>query len=30
VFSTSKGIVAVAANMLVDRGLLDLDAPVAR
>jgi CubicO group peptidase (beta-lactamase class C family) len=29
VFSTSKGIVAMAANMLVDRGVLDLGAPVA-
>ena len=29
VFSTTKGLVAVVANMLADRGLLDLDAPVA-
>lgn len=29
VFSATKGVVAVAANMLVDRGRLDLDAPVA-
>jgi CubicO group peptidase (beta-lactamase class C family) len=29
VFSVSKGIVAIAANMLADRGMLDLDAPVA-
>lgn len=28
--SVSKGIVAVAANMLADQGLLDLQAPVAR
>jgi len=28
VFSVSKGIVAIAANMLADRGALDLDAPV--
>jgi CubicO group peptidase (beta-lactamase class C family) len=30
VFSVSKGIVAIAANMLADRGILDLDEPVAR
>jgi CubicO group peptidase (beta-lactamase class C family) len=29
VWSSTKGVVAVAAQMLVDRGLLDLDAPVA-
>jgi CubicO group peptidase (beta-lactamase class C family) len=29
VFSISKGIVAIAANMLADRGMLDLDKPVA-
>ena len=29
VFSVSKGVVAIAANMLADRGALDLDAPVA-
>lgn len=29
VYSTTKGIVALAAHMLVERGLLDLDAPVA-
>jgi CubicO group peptidase (beta-lactamase class C family) len=29
VFSVSKGITALAANMLADRGQLDLDAPVA-
>src|SRR5215467_11970789 len=29
VFSVSKGIVAIAANMLAERGALDLDAPVA-
>ena len=28
--SVSKGIVAIAANMLADQGMLDLDAPVAR
>jgi CubicO group peptidase (beta-lactamase class C family) len=28
--SVSKGIVAIAANVLADRGMLDLDAPVAR
>lgn len=28
--SVSKGIVAIAANMLADQGVLDLDAPVAR
>ncbi len=30
VYSTTKGMVALCAHMLVDRGLLDLDAPVAR
>ncbi len=30
VFSTSKGLTALCAHQLVDRGLLDLDAPVAR
>lgn len=30
VFSTTKAVTALAAHMLVDRGLLDLDAPVAR
>ena len=30
VYSTTKGIVALAAHMLADRGNLDLDAPVAR
>ena len=30
VFSTTKGATAIAALMLADRGLLDLDAPVAR
>jgi CubicO group peptidase (beta-lactamase class C family) len=30
VFSVSKGVVALAAHMLAGRGLLDLDAPVAR
>ena len=30
VWSTTKGITALAAHMLVDRGKLDLDAPVAR
>jgi CubicO group peptidase (beta-lactamase class C family) len=30
VYSCSKGVVAIAANMLADRGLIDLDAPVAR
>ncbi len=30
VFSVGKGLLAVAAMMLVDRGLVDLDAPVAR
>src|SRR5215831_12596998 len=29
VFSATKGITALAANMLVERGQLDLDAPVA-
>jgi CubicO group peptidase (beta-lactamase class C family) len=29
VFSASKGITAIAANLLVERGLLDLNAPVA-
>jgi CubicO group peptidase (beta-lactamase class C family) len=29
VFSTTKGIVAIAAHQLAERGLLDLDAPVA-
>ena len=29
VYSTTKGIVAIAAHMLADRGLLDFDAPVA-
>jgi CubicO group peptidase (beta-lactamase class C family) len=29
VFSVSKGIVAIAANMLADRGILDLDEPAA-
>lgn len=29
VFSTTKGITAIAANLLAQRGLLDLDAPVA-
>jgi CubicO group peptidase (beta-lactamase class C family) len=29
VFSTSKGMVAIAANMLADRGILDLDKPIA-
>lgn len=29
VYSTTKGIVALAAHMLAERGLLDLDAPVA-
>jgi CubicO group peptidase (beta-lactamase class C family) len=29
VWSSTKGVVALAAHMLVDRGLLDLDAPVA-
>jgi CubicO group peptidase (beta-lactamase class C family) len=29
VFSISKGIVAIVANMLADRGMLDLDKPVA-
>ena len=28
--SVSKGVVAIAANMLADRGTLDLDVPVAR
>ena len=28
IFSATKGITALAANMLADRGLLDLDAPV--
>src|SRR5215470_8677464 len=30
VFSTTKGMTALCAHMLADRGLLDLDAPVAR
>lgn len=30
VFSVGKGILAIAAMLLVDRGLIDLDAPVAR
>jgi CubicO group peptidase (beta-lactamase class C family) len=30
VFSCTKGVVALAAHLLVDRGLLDLDAPVSR
>lgn len=30
VFSVGKGILAIAAMLLVDRGLVDLDAPVAR
>ncbi len=30
VYSTTKGMVAVCAHLLADRGLLDLDAPVAR
>ena len=30
VFSTSKGLVAICAHLLAQRGLLDLDAPVAR
>ena len=30
VWSSTKGVVATAAHMLVDRGLLDLDAPVAQ
>ncbi|MFN8035757.1 MAG: serine hydrolase domain-containing protein [Acidimicrobiia bacterium] len=30
VFSTTKGITAIAAHVLVQRGLLELDAPVAR
>jgi CubicO group peptidase (beta-lactamase class C family) len=30
VFSTTKGVTATAANLLVQRGLLDVDAPVAR
>ena len=30
VYSTTKGIVALAAHLLADRGQLDLDAPVAR
>jgi CubicO group peptidase (beta-lactamase class C family) len=30
VWSTTKGVVALCAHLLVDRGLLDLDAPVAR
>src|SRR6185369_12819217 len=30
VFSTTKAMTATCAHMLVDRGLLDLDAPVAR
>lgn len=29
VFSTTKGVVAIAANLLVQRGELDVDAPVA-
>src|SRR5438105_13545218 len=30
VFSTTKAMTALAAHLLVERGLLDLDAPVAR
>ncbi|KOG88936.1 beta-lactamase, partial [Streptomyces varsoviensis] len=30
VWSTTKGVAALAAHLLADRGLLDLDAPVAR
>ena len=30
VFSTTKGLTAIAAHRLVDQGLIDLDAPVAR
>jgi CubicO group peptidase (beta-lactamase class C family) len=30
VFSSTKGVVAIAAHLLVQRGLLDLEAPVAR
>ena len=30
VYSCSKGVVAIAANMLADRGVIDLDAPVAK
>lgn len=30
VFSCTKGVTAICANLLVERGLLDLDAPVAR
>ena len=30
VFSTTKGMTAIAAHMLIDRGLLELDAPVSR
>ncbi len=30
VFSCTKGLTAICGNLLVDRGLLDLDAPVAR
>ncbi len=30
VWSSTKGVLATAAHMLVDRGLIDLDAPVAR
>ncbi|MEE8167074.1 MAG: serine hydrolase domain-containing protein, partial [Myxococcota bacterium] len=30
VFSTTKGMTAVVANLLAERGKLDLDAPVAR
>src|SRR5207244_1331679 len=30
VFSTTKAMTALCAHLLVDRGLLDLDAPVAR
>jgi CubicO group peptidase (beta-lactamase class C family) len=30
VASTTKGMVAICAHLLVERGLLDLDAPVAR
>jgi CubicO group peptidase (beta-lactamase class C family) len=30
IFSCSKGLAALCGNMLIDRGLLDLDAPIAR
>jgi CubicO group peptidase (beta-lactamase class C family) len=30
IFSCSKGVTAICGNMVVDRGLLDLDAPIAR